>query len=134
MKLPALAVLATLALPAAAAAQDVLTAPKLACTPDKVTRCKAAGVECETKEATARDKTQPLIFDFAGKKGLMRREKEERPVGDITDDKVEGEVRVVVLGGPGGQVPLTFRIQKDGKTEGGRSDGTLKMEISCKPE
>jgi hypothetical protein len=135
MKLPALAVIAAaFALPAAASAQDVLTAKKLACTPDKVTRCKSAGVECESKEATARDKTQPLILDFAGKKGLMRREKEERPVGDITDDKVEGEVRVVVLGGPGGQVPLTFRIKKDGKTEGVRRDGTLTMEISCKPE
>ena len=75
-----------------------------------------------------------MKIDFAGKKGLMRREKEERSVGDITDDKVEGEVRVVVLGGPGGQVPLTFRIKKDGKAEGRRGDGTLTMEISCKPE
>lgn len=126
-----LAAAAAFALPQPALAQaDVLTAKKLVCTPDKVTRCKSAGVECETKEATARDKTQPLIFDFDGKKGLMRREGNERPVGDISEDKVEGEVRTLTLGG-GGQTPIAFRIKKDGKTEGARSDGTLKMEITC---
>jgi len=133
MKLPiaALGLAAALALPQPASAQaDVLTAKKLVCTPDKVTRCKSAGVECETKEASARDKTQPLIFDFESKKGVMRRDGNERPVGDISDDKVEGEVRTLTLGG-GGQTPLAFRIKKDGKTEGARTDGTLKMEITC---
>ncbi|MBI1831331.1 MAG: hypothetical protein HYR84_07775, partial [Planctomycetes bacterium] len=69
----ALGLATALALPQPALGQsDVLTARKLVCTPDKITRCKSAGVECETKEATARDKTQPLIFDFDSKKGLMR--------------------------------------------------------------
>jgi hypothetical protein len=131
LALAALGLATALALPQPAAAQaDVLTARRLVCTPDKVTRCKSAGVECETREATARDKTQPLVFDFEAKKGLMRREGNDRPVGDLSEDKVEGDVRTLVLGG-GGQVPLSFRINKDGKTEGTRSDGTLKMEITC---
>lgn len=130
----ALGLAAALALPQAASAQtDVLTAKKLVCTPDKMMRCKSVGVECETKEATARDKTQPLIFDLEAKKALMRREGNDRPVGDVTEDKVEGEVRTIVLSG-GGQTPLTFRVAKSGKTEGARADGTLKMDITCKGE
>ncbi len=133
LSVAALALAAALALPQTASAQaDVLTAKKVACTPEKVTRCKSAGVECESKEATARDKTQPLILDFEGKKGAMRRDGNERPVGDISEDKVEGDTRTFVLGG--GQTPIAFRMKKDGKTEGTRADGTLKMEISCKAE
>ena len=122
---------AAFALPQPASAQaDALTAKKLTCLPERVTRCKSAGVECETKEATERDKTQPLIFDLGAKKGIMRRNGEERPVGDILEDKVEGDVRVIVLGG-GGQTPITFRVKKDGKTEGARADGQLKMDVAC---
>ena len=128
----ALGLAAVAALPQPAFAQaDVLTAKKLVCLPDKITRCKSANTDCETKEATARDKTQPLTFDLEGKKGLMRRNNNDAPVGDITEDKVEGDVRILVLAGPGNQTPITFRVQKDGKTEGTRADGQLKMEISC---
>ena len=123
--------LAAVAAPPAFAQADVLTAKKLVCLPDKITRCKSANTDCETKEATARDKTQPLTFDLEGKKGLMRRNNNDAPVGDITEDKVDGGVRILVLAGPGGQTPITFRVQKDGKTEGTRADGQLKMEISC---
>jgi hypothetical protein len=124
---------AVLAFPQFAAAQaDVLTAKKLACTPERIARCETADT-CEFKPASDRDKTQPLVFDFGGKKASMRREGSERPVGDLTDDKVEGDVRVVVLGG-GGQTPITFRIAKDGKAVGTRADNKLKMEIACKPE
>jgi hypothetical protein len=124
---------AVLALPQLAAAQaDVLTAKKLACTPERIARCETADT-CEFKAASDRDKTQPLVFDFEGKKASMRREGNERPVGDLTDDKVDGDVRVVVLGG-GGQTPITFRIAKDGKAVGTRADNKLKMEIACKPE
>jgi hypothetical protein len=128
----ALGLAAAFALPQPAFAQaDVLTAKKLVCLPEKITRCKSVGVDCESKEATARDKTQPLTFDLAGKKGLMRRNGSDAPVGDVTEDKVEGDVRVIVLAGGGGQTPITFRVKKDGKTEGSRADGQLKMEISC---
>lgn len=123
--------LAAAAAPPAFAQAEVLTAKKLVCLPDKITRCKSANTDCETKEATARDKTQPLTFDLEGKKGLMRRNNNDAPVGDITEDKVDGGVRILVLAGPGGQTPITFRVQKDGKTEGTRADGQLKMEISC---
>ena len=128
----ALGLAAAVAFPQAALAQaDVLTAKKLVCLPDKITRCKSANTDCESKEATARDKTQPLTFDLEGKKGLMRRNGNDAPVGDVTEDKVEGDVRVIVLGGSGGQTPITFRVKKDGKTEGTRADGQLKMEITC---
>lgn len=127
----------TIGVSAAAFAQtDFLTIKKIACAPDRLTRCKSAGVECETKDASPGDKARPLVIDFESKKVAMRRDGEDRPFGLVLADKVEGDVRNVVIGRgdkPDAQDTLTFTLRKDGKMDGTRNDGRNKMETTCVP-
>lgn len=125
----------TLAVPAASVAQpaDFLTAKKVACAPERMTRCKSPGVECETREASAGDKRQLLVIDFAAKKAFMRRESGERPFGDVAEDTIAGEVRTIALVRGAGERKSTqiYRLRKDGKMESTRNEGRLKLEITC---
>ncbi|MCW5772851.1 MAG: hypothetical protein KIT16_14500 [Rhodospirillaceae bacterium] len=136
--LAAAAALLSLALPDAAFAEttDFLTVKKISCSPDRVTRCKAVGVECETKDATPRDKGNLLVVDFAGKKVFSRRNGEDKPFGVVLEDKVNGDGRDFVLGRSAEDTKntLIFRLMKDGKMTGTRNEGKIKMEATCKAE
>ena len=129
------AVAAALAVAAPALAQDVdfMTAKKISCVPDRLTRCKAPGVECETRETSASDKAQPLVIDFVAKKSFILRDGQERAFGDVTEDKVEADGRRIVLS-PGQEArnALTFILLKTGKMDGTREEGRIKMETTCK--
>ena len=61
-----------LALPmlAAAEATNFLTVAKIGCTPDKVTRCSSDD-KCESRDASAKDKAEVLVIDFAAKKASV---------------------------------------------------------------
>lgn len=134
MKSP-LAFVAAIAVVAPVMAQttDFMTAPKISCVPDRMTRCKSPGVECETRETSERDRAQPLVIDFAAKKAFISRDGKESAFADVTEDKVEGEARRVVLA-PGQEArnALVFLLQKSGKMEGTREEGRIKMETTCK--
>jgi hypothetical protein len=101
-----------LALPQAAAqTADFLTAKKVACVPDRIIRCDAAN-KCETKDATAADKTEVLVIDFTVKKASVRKAGKEEPFGDVADDKVEGELRTFAV--KSGNESMAMRLTKAG--------------------
>jgi hypothetical protein len=125
---PALA----LAAPAAAQTMDFLKAQKISCVPERMTRCKEPGKDCETRDASAGDRAQPLVIDFAAKKSFMVRDGNPRPFADVKEDKVEGETRRVVLQrGEEARSALIFILQKSGKMDGTRDGGLIKMETTC---
>lgn len=126
-----------IALPQMAAAQsDALTAKKLSCVPDKFTRC-AADNKCETREATERDKAQPLVIDTETKQVVVRREdKQERAFGTIVDDKVAGDVRTLTLREAGDTTKppsLTLTITRAGKLTMTSDQGRRRAEATCSP-
>jgi hypothetical protein len=137
MRLPLLMTIGLAAAGWSAPAQaqtDFLTAAKIACAPERMTRCKEPGVECVTREAGERDKAQLLVLDFAGKKALLSRDGEERPFGDVMEDRVDGAVRRIVVARPQNpQETLSLTLRKDGKMDGVRDSGRIKMEVTCKP-
>ena len=79
---------------------DFLTQGKIVCTPERVTRC-GADQKCTTREASARDKTEVLVIDFAGKSASVRKEGALKPFADVVDVKVEGEERRFAFAEPG---------------------------------
>jgi len=130
-------VLLGVALPQIAAAQsDPLTTKKLSCIPDKFTRC-AADDKCETREATARDKTQPLVIDTETKQVAVRREdNRERAFGTIVEDKVAGDVRTLTLrepGDPSKPASITLTITRAGKLTMTSDQGRRRAEATCSP-
>ena len=116
----------------AAAQTDFATVGKVACVPDKVTNCSEPG-KCTTREASARDKTQVLVIDFAGKSVSMKRGEEARQVGKLTEDKVEGGVRTLVMldGEPGKGRTANMKLTKDGKLSIDFGAGGNKAEATC---
>jgi hypothetical protein len=76
----------------AAAQADVLTARKIACTPESMTRCTAPG-KCNTEPASAQDKREILIIDFAAKTATSRKGDQLKQFGRVVDDQVSGDVR-----------------------------------------
>lgn len=120
----------------AAADTDFMTAPKVACTPDSVTRCEAAD-KCTTKPASASDKAEVLVIDFAGKKAAIRKGGETKDFGDVVQDEVAGDVRkiaVTELGKNGQGDRLAMTLSKTGKLTldiGGKGN---KAEASCAGE
>ena len=124
---------ASAALPQLAAAQtDFATVGKVACVPDKVTNCAEPG-KCTTREASARDKAQVLVIDFAGKSVSMKRGEEARQVGKLTEDKVEGGVRTLVMldGEPGKGRTANMKLGKDGKLSIDFGADGNKAEATC---
>jgi len=128
---------ASLLLAAPASAQiDFLKAPKVACAPESVTRCSAAD-KCTTRPASAKDKADLLVIDFAAKKAAVRRGGEAKPFADIVDEQVNGDERRFALARPGKSgdgVKLRAVLSKSGKLSlitGG--DGN-KAEASCTAE
>lgn len=124
-----------LAQPAAAQA-DFLTAPKVACTPESVTRCTAPGT-CTTRPASARDKTEILAIDFAGKKATVRRGGDTKPLGDVVEEQVSGDVRRFVIAESGGTGPgsrLASTLSKAGKLALLIGNDGSKAEATCVAE
>jgi hypothetical protein len=121
------------ALPQLAAAQtDFATAAKVACVPDKVTRCSEPG-KCTTRDASPKDKGQVLVIDFAGKSVAMKRGEQAREIGKVTEDKVEGGVRTIVMKegeGPNGRT-AHMKLGKDGKLSIDFGGAGNKAEATC---
>lgn len=120
----------------AAAQSDFLTAPKVACAPDSVTRCTAADA-CTTRPASARDKAEILVIDFAGKKVSVRKDGDTKPFGNVIDEQVSGGLRrfaVTESGRSGGGEKLAMTLSQSGKlTLLIGSDGN-KAEATCVAE
>jgi hypothetical protein len=116
-KLPLALALVAAGLPQLAAAQtDFATVGKVQCVPDTVTRCSEPG-KCTTRDASPGDKAQVLVIDFGGKTVSMRRGEEAREIGKVTEDKVEGGVRQIVMTEGAGANARTARMKltKEGK-------------------
>jgi len=128
-KLSAALALVAAGLPGLAAAQtDFATVGKVQCVPDTVTRCSEPG-KCTTREASPNDKAQVLVLDFGGKTVSMRRGDQAREVGKVTEDKLEGGVRLIVMTeGEGANVRIArMKLTKEGKLSiefGGASGGS----------
>ncbi len=133
----AFAVAAALALPQPAAAQtDFLTVKKVACTPDSVTRCTAAD-KCETRPASARDKSELLVIDFATKKISVRKGGEVKDFGEVVEETVSGDVRSFGMteAGKGGQgEKVGMRLTKAGKLTLLMGGNGNKAEATCAVE
>ncbi len=118
------------ALPQLAAAQtDFGTVGKIACVPDTVTRCSEPG-KCTTRDASANDKAQVLVIDFIGKLVSMKRGDEAREVGKVTEDKVEGGVRLIVMK-EGESRTARMTLSKDGKLSIDFGGAGNKAEATC---
>jgi len=120
-------------LPQLAAAQtDFATVGKVACVPDTVTSCSESG-KCTTRDASARDKSQVLVIDFAGKSVSMRNGEKAREVGKLTEDKVDGGVRTIVMteGQPGKARSARMTLSKDGRLSIAFGAGGNKAEATC---
>jgi hypothetical protein len=103
--------------PPAFAQTDVTSAVKVACEPDTVTTCSAAN-QCETRPASARDKRDILVIDFASKRVSIRRGGELRPLGEVVEEQVSGDDRRFVVsesGRPGQGKRLSMTLAKSGK-------------------
>jgi hypothetical protein len=120
-------------LPSLAAAQQAnfLAAGKIECVLERLTQCKAPGVECESREPSARDKGETLVIDFTSKKAFNRRDDQERPFRDVVEDKVEGDVRKIALARGGGERDFAFQLVKDGKMTGTRGRSRWTLELRC---
>ena len=104
-----------IALPQAAAqTADFLTVKKIACTPDRITRCTAPD-KCESKDATMQDKLEVLIIDFAAKKASVRKSGDTKEFGDVVDEKVDGDVRKFSVKAGGAGEALAISLTKEGK-------------------
>jgi len=121
------------ALPQLAAAEtDFASVGKVTCVPDRITRCSEPG-KCTTRDASERDKAQVLIIDFAGKQVTMKRGEEARPIGKVTEDKVDGGVRTIVMteGEPGKSRTANMKLTKDGKLSIDFGGAGNKAEATC---
>lgn len=127
----ALAAAVALALAAPAAAQtDFTAAAKVECTPESVTRCEAPD-KCTTRPASARDRGEVLILDFAGKKASIRRGGEVKEFATISGDKVEDGLRRIEMAASGNTESLAMTLAKDGKLTVLVGNGN-KAEAICK--
>ena len=111
---PALALaLASAAAPAFAQA-DMLTAPRLACVAQSVTRCSAKG-KCATQPASAKDRAEILVVDFRLKTARVRRKGAMRPFAEIVSERVEGGERRFVLEEVGSNTRIDVAVSKSGR-------------------
>lgn len=104
--------------------------------PDSVTRCDANG-KCETRQASAKDKSEVLVIDFTVKKVSIRAGDKRQDLGDVSDDKVEGEERRFTVRPPG--AADTARMASVTLTRGGKLtlvfDGNRqRAAATCAPE
>lgn len=133
-KLVSLVALAALAGASAAQAADAdpTKAGRVVCTPERMARCRTAD-NCEWKNASARDKTRPLVIDFGAGKAFVRSGGKDRPYGDIVNDRTDGDARRFGIRlGTGGsrQVVLEMSLDRTGKLTGSRPP-VLRIEAKC---
>jgi hypothetical protein len=90
----AVAIVAPLAgaTPALAQSGDLLSANSIACTPERVTDCESAD-KCTSRDATARDKQDLLVIDFAAREAFVRNAGKRSDVGPVIEDRIVGGVR-----------------------------------------
>jgi hypothetical protein len=133
--MPRIATVTVTALALAAAAPAAAQMPaKYVCTPDASTLCDKDN-KCQTEPASAADKDEKLLLDFGTKKAETRRDGKVEPVGDIVDDKVEGEKRVFGIR-VGGNPPLTMAVELVGGKMTGKmtnEGSTLTLAFDCAP-
>jgi hypothetical protein len=100
----------------AAAGQDLTAAPKVACTPESVTRCEAAD-KCTTRPASARDRGEVLVIDFGAKAASINRNGATKKFADVIDEGVSDGARKFSLaeGGRGDGLKLAGTLDKSGK-------------------
>jgi hypothetical protein len=85
----------------AAAQADLTTARKVACTPERATRCSAPG-NCTTRTASPRDKEEVLIIDFADRKIMVRKAGGTKQFAEVVDDQPNGDLRRFAMAQPSG--------------------------------
>jgi TolA-binding protein len=120
---------------AAAAQADLLTARKIACTAVNSTTCTAPG-KCTTEAASAQDKSEVLVIDFAGKIASLRKDGKLEKFADVLEDKVSGDVRSIVMGDATKKDTDTVAasLGKDGKFVLSLDKDGSKAEAACKAE
>jgi hypothetical protein len=89
----ALSAVAVSALAAALAAPAFAQAQKFSCIPNTMTACSAPG-KCESQPATAQDKQELMVLDFAAKKVMIQKGANSNPFGNIENDRMEGDKRL----------------------------------------
>jgi hypothetical protein len=117
--------LAALAL-AAASAPAFAQAQKYSCVPNTMTACSAPG-KCESQPATAQDKQELMVLDFAAKKVSIQKGTAMNPFGDIENDRMEGDKRLFSLkpqGAPQGMEMELAAGKLTGKLDGNGSNFT----------
>ncbi|MCW5772853.1 MAG: hypothetical protein KIT16_14510 [Rhodospirillaceae bacterium] len=124
-------VLGVALVPVAAAQNALLTAPKVACTPDRMTRCTAAD-QCTTTAATAKDKTEVLVIDFAAKKASIRKNGQAKEFGAVIDETVEGGIRKFAVGQ--GSQKMLMTLTGDGKLTLMMGGAGNRAEATCTAE
>lgn len=77
-----------------AAAQPAFAqAQKFSCVPNTLTACQAPG-NCRAQPASAQDKEERMVLDFAAKKVSIQKGANSQPFGDIENDRMEGDKRL----------------------------------------
>ena len=125
-----------LALPQLAAAQatNFLTATKIGCAPDKVTRCSSDD-KCESRDASAKDKAEVLVIDFAEKKAGVRSGDKVQPFGTIVGDQVTGEERrFSIQAGTDTSKAIAITLSRSGKLTLLLDGNRHRAEATCTPE
>jgi hypothetical protein len=119
----ALASALSAAAPAAAAPSG-----KLLCSPETVSRCAEPG-KCETRPASARDKEELLLLDFAAKKASIRRDGKDTAFGDIGEIREDGgKSHFTVKEGPD---PIVMVLHPDGRLDGELDGGQRRFVARC---
>jgi hypothetical protein len=117
-----------------AAAADITTTKSMSCVPGKGARCTDEG-KCKWREASARDKTQILVVDFASKTASIQRGDKRKKMGDVVGDKVTGDVREVVISRTGKRDPrneMVLLVKASGAFTGWRAAKRMRFEGTCK--
>lgn len=121
----------------AAAASVLLAAPafaqaqKIACTPNASTMCQANG-KCETEPASATDKEEIMVLDFAAKKAETRKGGKMEPLGEIVDDRMDGAKRLFGIKLVG--MPMVLQSELEGAKLTGKMSNegaTLTLVFDC---
>lgn len=120
----------------AAQTANFLAVAKIACTPEKITRCTSDD-KCESRDASAKDKSEVLVIDFAGKKASVRSGGKQEPFGDIDGDEVTGEERRFSVREPGAaddSKAVKMTLSRSGKLTILIDGNRHRAEATCTPE
>ena len=127
-----------LAVPQLAAAQttNFHTVGKVACVPEKVTRCSSDD-KCESRDASPKDKSEVLVIDFTAKKASVRTTEKLQEFGEIAGDEVSGEERRFSIRQPGvtdDSKALKLTLSRSGKLTLLLDSNRHRAEATCTAE